>query len=119
MVEFLPGLSREASGLTETQFAIYVAERYVIIGLYVFLFALVAFNSWRILVRQRRYKNLPLLAFYIFTFLSISCILTYIFIDWTEHNIKFYYLADVYIAARLSVGLIQCWMVLEIALRER
>lgn len=51
---------------------IYAAEHYCLIGLFFFLLVLVNVNMWNIIIRQKKYNTLPLLAFYIFAFLAIS-----------------------------------------------
>ena len=94
-------------------------ERYVLIGLYVFLMVLCILNIWKILIKQRRYKTLPLLTFYIFAFFSIAFRLTYILIDWTCAVVIIIIVNDCYLITKLSVGLIQSWMIFEIALRVR
>ena len=91
----------------------------MLIGLYATSLILVVANIWTILIKQRRYKTLLLLAFYIFAFFSIACRLIYILIDWTDYYTFDYYINDFFIASKLSVGLVQSWMIFEVALRER
>ena len=119
MVNLLPGYNRESTRFTEGQFVAFTVERYVLIGLYAFLMFLVIVNIWTILIKQRKYKTLPLLAFYIFAFFAISFRLVYIFMDWTNFVVIFYFIQDSYLCTKLGLGLIQSWMVLEIALRVR
>ena len=49
----------------------YAVEHYILIGVYTFLLVLVLVNFWNIIIRQKRYKSWPLMAFYIFAFLAI------------------------------------------------
>ena len=98
---------------------IYAVEHYILIGLYTFLLVLVIVNIWTILIKQRRYKTLPLLAFYIFTLLNIVFRLVFIIIRWSKYHIVKHFFNDSYLVTKLSVGLIQSWMIFEIALRER
>ena len=51
---------------------IFATEHYVLIGLYAFLFVLVNLNGWMIIIRQKRFKNLPLTSFYIFAYIAIA-----------------------------------------------
>ena len=51
---------------------VFAIEHYILIGLYAFLFALVNINVFQIIIRQRRYKTWPLLAFYIFAYIAIT-----------------------------------------------
>ena len=72
-MEILPGFSTSiVSNMSPAQVKIYAAVTYLLIGLYTYLFVLVTMNGWNILIRQKRYKTLPLLAFYIFAFITIS-----------------------------------------------
>ena len=98
---------------------IFVVDQYCLIGLYTFLLILSSINIWTILIRQKRYKTLPLLVFYIFTFFGIALRLVFVIIQHTHYYYLKNYVNDFYLAAKLSVGLIQCWMILEIALRVR
>ena len=98
--------------------ALFAAEHYLLIGLYTFALALATVNIWRILVKQRRYKTLPLLAFYICAFIAIALRWIYTIVVYTDFNWK-YSVDDCFLVAKLSTGLIQSWMTFEIALRER
>ena len=122
MGEILPGLSRESAeeyGFSGSQFVIYAIEHYILIGLYSFLLVLALVNIWTILIKQGRYKTLPLLFFYIFAFLSIFLRLILIIMAWSKFTSFGYYINDFYLVTKLSVGLIQSWMIFEIALRVR
>ena len=86
MVEILPGFSRESAedyGYTDAQFVIYAMEHFILIALYTFLFGLAIVNIWNILIKQKRFKTLPLLAFYIFASLTIILRLIFILIIWS------------------------------------
>ena len=76
-MEILPGFQNVSSYMKPFQVKIYAAEHYLLIGLYTFLFVLVNMNFWTIIIQQKRYKTMPLMAFYIFAYLSISFRLTY------------------------------------------
>ena len=62
---------------------------------------------------------MPLSAFYVFSFFTILLRLIFIIIIWSSFKIFAAYINDCYLTTKLGVGLIQSWMVLEIALRER
>ena len=98
---------------------LYAVEHYILIGLYTFLFVLAILNIWKILIKQRRYKTLPLLAFYVFTFCAVALRLLYIIMLWSKYTALGYYTNDYVLKTKLCVGLIQSWMIFEIALRER
>ena len=59
------------------------------------------------------------MVFYIFTFFGIALRLVFVIIEQTNYYYFMNYINHFYLAAKLSVGLIQCWMILEIALRVR
>ena len=122
MGSILPGVTREKAesiGITRGQYDIIVVEHYMLIGLYTLLFALVIVNIWTILVKQRRYKTLPLFAFYIFTFFAITLRLIYLIMAFSPHNLALQGINDLFLTSKLCVGLIQSWMIFEIALRVR
>ena len=85
---------------------IFVVEHYILIGLYTFLLVLVIVNIWTILIKQRRYKTLPLLAFYIFAFSTISLRLLYTIFCWSGYKLVGLWVNDLFLATKLSVGLI-------------
>ena len=94
-------------------------EHYILIGLYTFLFILAIVNIWNILIKQKRYKTLPLLGFYIFATLSIVFRIIYVILVWSSHLLVVMYANDLFLYTKLSVGLLQSWMIFEIAMRVR
>ena len=118
MCTILPNLSCDWFEVSKTKVVIYAIEHYILIGLYIFLLGLAVFNIWTILIKQRRYKTWPLLFFYVFAFMAILFRLIWLFIEYIE-SIVVEDVADCYLTSKLSVGLIQSWMILEIALRVR
>ena len=120
MRPFLPGSDTIQFGdYSKALIAFYATEHYILLGLYLFGIVLVTLNAWNILIKQGRYRTLPLLAFYIFAFLSLAIRTVYLIlvliddVNLTESLINFY------VATKLSVGIIQSQMILEIALRIR
>ena len=75
-------------------------------------------NTWQILVRQQRYKTLPLLFFYIYALIALGLRLIYSIWGWSVRE-GFQSVNNIYIVAKLCVRLMQTWMILEIALRVR
>ena len=98
---------------------IYAVEHYLLLGLYAFLMSMVLVNIWTILIKQRRYKTVPLCAFYIFAFIAIGCRFIYTIISWIPGWSPKHYTNDIQLVTKLGVGLIQSWIVFEIALRVR
>ena len=62
----------EEFGWTSAQKITYVTIDYLAIATYGFLVLLALCNIWVILIRQKEYKNLPILAFYVFTLLAVT-----------------------------------------------
>ena len=118
MSTILPNLSCDWFDVSTTKYVIYAIEHYILIGLYTFLLGLAVFNIWTILIKQRRYKTWPLTFFYVFAFLAIFFRLIWLFIEYIESFVVDD-ISDCYLSSKLSVGLIQSWMILEIALRVR
>ena len=73
-MQILPGFAAHGgkSFLSSNQLIIYAVEHYILIGLYTYLLVLVLMNFWNIIIRQKKYKSLPLLTFYIFASIAIS-----------------------------------------------
>ena len=82
------------------------------------LLALAIYNSWQILYKQRRYKTLPLLFFYIYALITLVLRLIYSIFGWSALT-GFQSVNNIYIVAWLCVGLMQTWVIFEIALRIR
>ena len=73
--------------------------------MYTMLVVLVLRNIWAIIIRQKEYKNLPILAFYMFALIAVSIRLFFIFGDWTDKPI-FRNMDFVQQGAKLSVGVV-------------
>lgn len=56
---------------TSSQQKIYLAEHYGLFFLFLCLLVLCVINIWTIIVKQKRWQSLPLLNFYVMTFLAI------------------------------------------------
>ena len=68
----LPGFEENVKPyMSSTQYGVYVSVHWLLIFFYAALTALVVSNIWQILVKQRRWKTVPLLFFYIFVFISV------------------------------------------------
>ena len=57
--------------MSSDQLIFYAVEHYILIGLYTFLLFLVLMNFWNVIIQQKKYKSMPLLAFYIFALIAI------------------------------------------------
>ena len=84
--------------------------------MYVILVLLALRNIWSILIKQREYKNLPILAFYVFALFAVTFRPVFILGYWTGKPI--YPNIDwVQQVAKLCVGVVQDWITLELAIR--
>ena len=96
----------------------YLILDYLLIGIYGTLVLLALRNIWVIILRQKEYKNLPILMFYMFALVAVVLRTIYLTWYWTPSpfidNINL-----VQQAAKLSVGLVKDWITLELAIRIR
>ena len=83
----------------------YISLDYLVIGMYCLLLILALVNIWFILVKQKEYKNLPILAFYAFAIIAISLRLVFKVIEWTPYPIV-WNIDDVQQVAKLGVGVV-------------
>ena len=115
----LPGIDAALGDkLTEAQIDVIAAVQYVVVAFFVGVLILAIINFVQIIIVQKRWGKLPLSLFYILTILTtISRVLGTLFVyfekPWT---IFFNLLAP---TAKLEIGLIQLWMVVELALKLR
>ena len=90
----------------------------MLVAVYSFLIVLALVNIWQILIKQGKYKTLPLLFFYIYSIIAIALrliCLVWMFGRGVFENV----LDDIYVGAKLCVGFVQAWIIFEIALRVR
>ena len=120
MSEIFPGIEKLNTeyDFTETQFKIFFTEHLILTLLYAALFILVSVNIWIILVRQGKWRTLPLLLFYVMAFIAISTRLIACIWIYTEANWVFavYFMQPL---AKIAVGLTQAWMIFELKVRIR
>ena len=75
-------------------------------------------NIYAILVKQREYKNLPILAFYCFSLIAVALRPVYLALYWIQIPI-IWNIDWVQQAAKLCVGIVQDWITFELAVRIR
>ena len=119
MVSILPNFDEENNNFSSAQVWIYAVERYILIGLYTFLLVLTIVNIWSILIKQGKYKTWLLLAFYIYAFVNITFRVIWLIMEWCDCMVFLHYINDFFLITKLSIGLVQSWMIFEIALRVR
>ena len=104
--------------LNETQLSILVSAMYFSTLCFLCELSLALTNTWRFLIKQRKYKSWPLLMFYMLTIwlavMRIYMSFFYLYIN-TVHS-----LCGVLLSAllKLNIGVVQCWILVELALRE-
>ena len=118
MCKILPNLSCDRFDVSTTKVVLYSIEHFILIGLNILLLSLAIYNIWTILIKQKKYKTWPLLFFYIFTFITVALRIIWLIVKDIDSNVVDF-IADCYLTSKLSVGLLQCWMILKIALRLR
>ena len=104
---------------SDEQFHCLVAMQYIVILLYSFLLILCLVNVWKILIRQGKWRTLPLLFFYIMSVIAISfrIVASIYYFDRSENwHFLFITLQPI---AKGCVGLMQCWMIFELTLIMR
>ena len=71
---FLPAYFDEFAdedGWSHDQKVKFVVLTYLVIAIYVVLILLAVLNIWVVIVKLRKYKNLPIFAFYFFTIIAV------------------------------------------------
>ena len=85
----LPGIENfsEFYHYSDEQFNCLVSMQYIVILLYSFLLVLCLVNFWKILIRQGKWRTLPLLFFYIMSVIAISfrIVACFFYFDQTEY----------------------------------
>ena len=105
----LPGLDTDATeyNWSQSELIFLAVEHYLLIALYASANILMYINIWNILFKQKRYKTLPLLFFYIFTFIALTLRLVWsvFYFAWIRHP-KVYLIVEIATVAKLCVGLV-------------
>ena len=86
-MQILPGFADEQKEFTEGQLIVFATEHYMLILLYFCLLCLIIYNVWCFLIRQKKYKTIPLLFFYIFAFFAVLLRLTDSIVLFTDTKI--------------------------------
>ena len=73
-------------------------------------------NIWDIVIRQHKFKDPPILAFYTFASIAVSLRIPYIICFWLAYNPIFWNIEIVQQVAKLCVGMVQDWITFELAL---
>ena len=106
--------------MTETQYRTCHAIHILVILIYFVVTILAIINFWQILIKQKLWKALPLLFFYIFTFLCIFfriCILISYGLESKPYLL--HVLFTMQPISKIFAGLLQSWIIFELAVRIR
>ena len=100
-----------------TELNILVVMMYSFTFLYLCEFALAVVNTWKFLIKQKKYQTWPLLVFYLLTMmLSLTEAVFNVFLFYAvRHQSAF--LVNMRPIIKLELGIIQCWILFELALR--
>ena len=103
-------------GWTHDELIVFLSLTYLVIFTYLILVVLALRNILVILLKQKEYKNLPILMFYVFALIALSLRLTNLIWYWTGNPI-FANIDWVQQVAKLCVGVVQDWITIELAIR--
>ena len=116
---YLPGFDQEfvdLRGWSQEEKIVFLLVVYLVIGTYIFLVGFALRNIWVIIVRQQEYKNTPILMFYLFALIAVTIrpinVIWAYKLDPTIWNLDY-----IQQGAKLSVGVVQDWITLELAIR--
>ena len=106
----------DSSSFTESEVITYAIFSYLLIGLYFALLVLDLVNIRMILIKQKEYKNLPILFFYLFTTIAICLRIPWLIGYWSTSRL-IWNTEWIQQGAKLAVGVVQDWITLELAIR--
>ena len=105
--------------MTTTEYRIFFSIHVIDTIIYLALWILAVINIWLILIKQGKWRTMPLLTFYIYSFLVITMRIFLLIVsgkDFYEFGFIITYQQPV---AKIVVGVIQSWIIFELALRIR
>lgn len=114
---FPPGFEKYKDEVSTPEYYVILTVVWVILLIYASCFAILVANAWQILIKQGRWRNLPLLLFYIFSAAAIVLRELIMFIRKANCSQFLYYFTDLeqpYV--KLGAGLVQVWIIFEVAL---
>ena len=91
---------------SRTDVIIYDCEQYFLIALYFLLTVILIVNTWQILIKQKKYKTLPLLNFYLFAWVGIPLRLINTCWFWGDNIRLKYNLPYIQIFSKLCLGVV-------------
>lgn len=112
----LPQFSSVENKMSPWQTKCFAAEHYLLIIFYGVLTAIIMLNSWTIFVRQRKFKQAPLLFFYVYAFIDVTDRLVFL-ISMFSSNYADSIMIVIYTNSKVCIGLIHSWIVFEIMTR--
>lgn len=111
-------LREDPYNLARGPYIAHIVIEWVVILLNIILLAMIFINVRTVLIKQNKWKTLPLLLFYILAVFSVSLRLIqglfyYEFEYWSEACLA------IQPIAKVSVGFIETWMIFEVSMRFR
>ena len=108
---------RQFQDVTDTQWNIIVGMMYTCALFFTCELALAIYNFWTFLIKQRKYKTIPLLMFYIVVILLAS-LRIYFSIWYFYGKVQADYISDLMKPIlNINLGVVQCWILFELSLR--
>ena len=106
----------ESTDCTSTKMAIFIAQVYLMTLTYVVMFFFCLHNLLKYVIKERRYKNLPLLFSYILAMLVTLmriCYFTFYYHFFFDIGFIFNFMPAI---LKLSIGILQGWIMIELAM---
>ena len=116
----LPNIEELKPYFTTSQYRWYLTVHWATIILFVCLLVLCILNMYRVIYKQGKWRNILLLSFYFFSFTAIffRLIFQVFFFDaYFDKTSWVMFCGTISPYAKLCVGLLQCYMVFELAQR--
>ena len=118
VVDVIPDLHKLAEdGLDNSQLYAFAIFNLVLMVLYAAVLALTLHNIWAFLIKQRKYRAVPLTMIYVLTVL-LCCLritLLYFFVELYSSGT----VASQTAFLKLAIGWVQIWMLIELSLKLR
>ena len=118
---YLPGLTHdqmiESRGWSQAELVSFLSALYLLIGVYGILIMIALRNILVVIVKQKEYKNLPILMFYLFALIAVTLREVKIIWQYKSNPYINYTLDLVQQFTKLGIGLVQDWITLELAIR--
>ena len=109
--------TNDYDSVTDVQWIIVVAMMYLSLAIFLSMLFLALYNTWEFIIRQKKYKTVPLLVFYVIVIMLASLRIyfsVFYFYGKLYHDYFGYLMKPL---LNLNLGVVQCWILFELALR--